>query len=598
MASGKPVVRRSLRDLQETLKRWDQQVDKLMTQEGGVLSQSRLHRHVYTFPDISYLKDFEYNTNLDGHNGVGFGFAVKTTPKNYGVGDRFDHRTGTAFQSTTDPIYLWDEDAEVRFASMLKQMRFEILKIRSYSDGRRRASKKQNEDVHMNKQQRQKMALAIAITKDYQWKQRSATGTNVTAGVTGVSKQVAKRLDSIIKVVMSVPGAKFSEKWVNTDLNKPRHILDVTWPDHLVIHSFSMFQDMDESTLDNPVYSAFFSLYRMPEINDPSGGVGFHMKTLSFAQKKISVSPSLSPSVAQFLRVIKSDLKNLTQLTDIVNNEGMSGLKSKKEDIRRKQEKMWEAKGFDLVKVPYQDEDRYRFFLKNRWVSHLGGHARHYKFETRYDSYQGVLHLFGSLVPSDVEVRIYVLGGLRKDEVSFQVSQKVQGSGTVVGVSYDPATRSVIPDRNIWFPVTGGEKLFSYFIKCLYNLKEAFAMAKSMPETPQKTEKPEGSFSSDDVRRLLRSSSFGPAGKARSVESLGEDGWSVDPQYRQRLDHFGNDGDGWDEDGWSDEYAGPVADAALARLESKFGKGLFYVDVGEKGHIDVTLTPKGKKLLV
>lgn len=80
--------------------------------------------------------------------------------------------------------------------------------------------------------------------------------------------------------------------------------------------------------------------------------------------------------------------------------------------------------------------------------------------------------------------------------------------------------------------------------------------------------------------------------------------WSVEPSNRQRLDHYvgsgyhdrdddDDDGDseGWDEDGWMADYATPITVAALKWLTSEFGPGLFDVDVGEKGHLDIFLTP-------
>ena len=72
--------------------------------------------------------------------------------------------------------------------------------------------------------------------------------------------------------------------------------------------------------------------------------------------------------------------------------------------------------------------------------------------------------------------------------------------------------------------------------------------------------------------------------------------WYVEPNHRQRLDHFGNDGEGWDEEGWNESYAEPVWDEANAWLDKEFGRGLFKVgDVGEKGYIKIVATPKGVK---
>lgn len=197
----------------------------------------------------------------------------------------------------------------------------------------------------------------------------------------------------------------------------------------------------------------------------------------------------------------------------------------------------------------------------------------------------------GPLVPSDVQVMVYVPGVTRKDEGALMVQQEVAGSGSVCGTSYDPATRRVVPSKGLWLPSAEGEKLLSSFVKTLYDLKEAFTLAKSTPEEPPKEK---GAFSLDDVRRFLRSSTFGPAGKAHTVVVRG-DVWDVDPVYRERLDHYGNDGDGWDDEGWQSEYSEPVYVDTVSKLEQRFGKGYFFVDVGEKGHINVSLTPKGKE---
>jgi hypothetical protein len=65
---------------------------------------------------------------------------------------------------------------------------------------------------------------------------------------------------------------------------------------------------------------------------------------------------------------------------------------------------------------------------------------------------------------------------------------------------------------------------------------------------------------------------------------------SFDPASRQRLDHFGNGGDGWDSDAWEDEYASPLRKEVEALLTSGgvlVGAGGVHVEIGEKGHVDV-----------
>jgi hypothetical protein len=72
--------------------------------------------------------------------------------------------------------------------------------------------------------------------------------------------------------------------------------------------------------------------------------------------------------------------------------------------------------------------------------------------------------------------------------------------------------------------------------------------------------------------------------------------WFVEPWNRQRLDHYvgrnyhpdeDDDPEGWDSEGWEEEYAGPLRRQVQAYLDSQFGKGRFSVDIGEKGHIYV-----------
>lgn len=105
------------------------------------------------------------------------------------------------------------------------------------------------------------------------------------------------------------------------------------------------------------------------------------------------------------------------------------------------------------------------------------------------------------------------------------------------------------------------------------------------------------------IGRRLKSIYLGRVGgRAQSVEEDSPTAWTIEPTKRQRLDHFvgGNyhpdeddDPEGWDEDGWNDEYAYPVQDAAIEWLNEEFGPDLFYVEVGDKGHVFVSLNNKG-----
>ena len=63
-------------------------------------------------------------------------------------------------------------------------------------------------------------------------------------------------------------------------------------------------------------------------------------------------------------------------------------------------------------------------------------------------------------------------------------------------------------------------------------------------------------------------------------------------EYRKRLDHFwkrGTEEGGWDEDGWREEYVRPITKEVQKALDSKFGVGVYEVDVGEKGHVTVSI---------
>jgi len=115
-----------------------------------------------------------------------------------------------------------------------------------------------------------------------------------------------------------------------------------------------------------------------------------------------------------------------------------------------------------------------------------------------------------------------------------------------------------------------------------------------MEKVPQATSNP-----IDSVEDKLKSMRLGPGGRVRSVERDSPTEWTVEPTNRLRLDHYsGDDEDGWNEDGWREDYADPVEIAAQGWLEQEFGAGLFEVtEVGEKGHVHISLTPKGKQTL-
>lgn len=86
---------------------------------------------------------------------------------------------------------------------------------------------------------------------------------------------------------------------------------------------------------------------------------------------------------------------------------------------------------------------------------------------------------------------------------------------------------------------------------------------------------------------------------ASEIRASWRESWFVTPWGRQRLDHYvgrnyhpgpDDDPEGWDSEGWEEEYAGPLEREVQAKLDTRFGKGLFSVGIGEKGHIEVSRT--------
>lgn len=95
----------------------------------------------------------------------------------------------------------------------------------------------------------------------------------------------------------------------------------------------------------------------------------------------------------------------------------------------------------------------------------------------------------------------------------------------------------------------------------------------------------------DQITSFLRRLKTRTGGGMRDVDFYSESygpSWSVEPAWRQRLDHFGNEGEGWDEDGWEEDYAGPLRQEVQEKLDREFGSGVLEVEVGEKGHVEVS----------
>jgi hypothetical protein len=77
------------------------------------------------------------------------------------------------------------------------------------------------------------------------------------------------------------------------------------------------------------------------------------------------------------------------------------------------------------------------------------------------------------------------------------------------------------------------------------------------------------------------------AGTLRFMNRDDEGGVTYDPQYRRRLDHYGNDGDGWDEEGWEEDYAGPLRREVRGLLAKQNANATYEVSIGDKGHVHV-----------
>jgi len=108
----------------------------------------------------------------------------------------------------------------------------------------------------------------------------------------------------------------------------------------------------------------------------------------------------------------------------------------------------------------------------------------------------------------------------------------------------------------------------------------------------------------EDLIAFLKRGYYGPAGKAWKVREGGNWGsglieWvTIDPEYRERLDHYGNDGDGWDQESWWKNYADPTQNAAQKQLDKEFGKDFLRASIGEKGDIYVHWNDKKVNMII
>lgn len=210
------------------------------------------------------------------------------------------------------------------------------------------------------------------------------------------------------------------------------------------------------------------------------------------------------------------------------------------------------------------------------------------KFVTSLD-FKGNLHLMVSTESRDArggygpyEMATIRIGNLRA-EIVGDVPKGTIGVGAYSG---NHALESMMG--------RGAPKDAPALLKRVLDTFKEWISADAQRKKQQESAAPKGK-SLDDVAGRLRSMKLGPGGSVRDVERISPKEWSVEPRDRQRLDHYGNDGEGWDEDGWSEEYAAPTRAAAQKWLDSEYGAGTFSVSIGEKGHVDIFLTSKGEQ---
>ncbi len=129
---------------------------------------------------------------------------------------------------------------------------------------------------------------------------------------------------------------------------------------------------------------------------------------------------------------------------------------------------------------------------------------------------------------------------------------------------------------------------------------EKEAAEKAAREKAEAEKKAAGNFSVDDVTRFISGLRTKTAGRLKRPEWTGAE-WLAEPQNRERLDHYGSsedDDEGWDSEGWDEEYASPLRDEIVARLEGEFGAGLFDVEIDDKGYVGIYRTNKGLQKIV
>jgi hypothetical protein len=130
--------------------------------------------------------------------------------------------------------------------------------------------------------------------------------------------------------------------------------------------------------------------------------------------------------------------------------------------------------------------------------------------------------------------------------------------------------------------------------------EERIRAEKAAAEKAEAEKKAAGNFSVDEVTRFLSGLRTKTAGRLKRPEWTGAE-WLAEPENRERLDHYGSsedDEDGWDSEGWDEDYASPLRDEIVARLEGEFGADLFDVEIDDKGYVGVYRTNKGLQKIV
>ena len=99
----------------------------------------------------------------------------------------------------------------------------------------------------------------------------------------------------------------------------------------------------------------------------------------------------------------------------------------------------------------------------------------------------------------------------------------------------------------------------------------------------------------NEVRWFLKGLTYGPAGRAIDVRSDGSESRpsiTVEPRWRRRADHYGDDG-GWDSRAWSEEYERPIVKIVQSQLDREFGEGTTDVMITCAGYVSVDIYQGG-----